>query len=309
MIPTSITLGPFTIPFKLILFIAAAASAHLLLYILKRKDLKNFKRASDFFFNSAVLFLLGWRLSLILTNWSTFRAVPTALLYLPGGILNHLAGALLVLISIPIVYKHKKYSPQELIRGILLTTGSVLLYFISVSLLITLPVSSRFKGDSLKSVASQPANMGSETGEEISGSATGEASIIKLMSIEGEETGLDLTGAPVTIVNFWASWCPPCRAEIPELTRFYSSYKESDVRFLTVNMTSTEKSIDSAIEFIMAEQAGFPVLLDHKGEAAAYFKIISVPTTLVFNTRGELIVQKSGAVDFAWLKNASGIGF
>lgn len=317
MITTSITIGPFTIPLKLILFTASAAAAHLLLYVFRKKDDGNFKKASDLFFNSIVLFFLGWRLSIILTNWSTFRKAPAALLYLPGGMFNYMAGALLILFSILFFYKRKKYSISELGSWCVLTAGSLLFYFILVSVLITLPVNSRLTGDSLLTSDSQspenPQKPADVLLEESSSSLeqthpegeTAQSSDLVLLTVDGEEQILNLTGSPVTIVNLWASWCPPCRAEIPELARFYAAYKNSDVRLITVNMTTTEKSIESALEFIENENAEFPVLLDYKGEAAARFKINSVPSTFVFNSRGEITAQKIGAVDYSWLKKMS----
>ena len=292
MINTSFTLGVFTIPIKLIVFIAAAAAAHLLLFILKREDREVFKKTSDLFFNSVILFFLGWRLSLILTNWSTFRGAPTALLYLPGGPLNHLAGAAVVLLTVLIFYKRQKYNLKELTVWGILTAGTLALYFILTVFLSFIPMESQFPDSDISLVENKTAaalNSGSE---------------IILLTMEGEEQLLDLTRSPVTIVNFWASWCPPCRAEIPEIDRFYSDYKDSDMRLITVNMTSTEKSMQNVVDFIEEKKADFPVLLDHKGEATAYFKINSVPSTFVFNSRGELTAQKTGAVDYAWLKNA-----
>lgn len=293
MINTSITLGPFTIPIKLIFFVGAALTAHILLFILKRKDRDAFKKTSDLFFNVVILFFIGWRMSLIITNWSTFKGAPTALLYLPGGYLNQLAGVILVILTLLILYKRKKYSLSEMQELSIFTAGTLALYF-ALSVLISLvPMESQF-----------PDKITAEMVNEPEASLDSESEII-LRTIEGEEKPLVLSGSPVTIVNFWASWCPPCRAEIPEIDRFYTENKNNDIRLLTVNMTSTEKSVDAAVKFIEEKNANFPVLLDIRGEAAAYFKINSVPSTFVFNSSGELIAQKTGAVDYAWLKNVS----
>jgi thiol-disulfide isomerase/thioredoxin len=293
MINTSITLGPFTIPMKLILFIGAALAAHIVLFILKRKDRDAFKKASDLFFNSVILFFIGWRLSLIITNWSTFRGAPTALLYLPGGLLNHLAGAVLAILTLFILYKRRKYSLPEMLGLSILTTGTLALYFILTVFFSLIPSKSQLPEIGRIVDEDKPAVEQSSDSE------------ITLLNIEGEEQPLELTGSPVTIVNFWASWCPPCRAEIPEIARFYAAHKDKDIRLITVNMTSTEKSLEEVMDFIEEENADFPVLLDHKGEAAAYFNINSVPSTFVFNSSGELIKQRSGAVDYAWLQNVS----
>lgn len=84
---------------------------------------------------------------------------------------------------------------------------------------------------------------------------------------EGNEVSLsDYFGKPV-VLNFWASWCPPCKAEMPH---FESAYQENaDIQFLMVNMTtSSRESLTAAKEFIQAEGYTFPVLFDTEGNAA-----------------------------------------
>ncbi|MDC7233125.1 MAG: TlpA disulfide reductase family protein [Spirochaetales bacterium] len=293
MISSTITLGPFNVPLILLLFAASAGAAHMEFLIIRKGDRKALGKASDFFFNALLLYVAGWRLSLIVTNWSTVQTAPTALLYLPGGLLNHAAGGILMLAVIVFLSKRGKYKREELINGGILSSSAVTLFVILVMIISNIPVQNTVStGSADPGYAAEHREGGSETGD------------ITLLTPEGEERLLDLRGAPVTIVNFWASWCPPCRAEIPEFIRFHEEYKESDIRLLTVNMTSTEKSLDQALDFIEKENLSFPVLLDHKGEAAGAFQINSIPTTIVFDSGGNIIKWKAGVVDYAWLRNA-----
>jgi thiol-disulfide isomerase/thioredoxin len=111
-----------------------------------------------------------------------------------------------------------------------------------------------------------------------------------------------------TILNFWATWCPPCRAEIPEIIRYTRDYKDVEdtrIRLIGINMTSTEASISQVLDFIKAQDINFPVLLDKNGEAAGRFGIKSVPTTIVFDSQGELLETRMGAVDYSWLAKIS----
>lgn len=99
----------------------------------------------------------------------------------------------------------------------------------------------------------------------------------------------DFHGAPV-ILNFWASWCPPCRNEMPEFEEAYREYG-NEIHFLMVNMTDgSGETIDSAQSFIGEYGYSFPVYFDTSGSAAMAYGISSIPTTFFIDKNG--IVKK-----------------
>jgi cytochrome c biogenesis protein CcmG, thiol:disulfide interchange protein DsbE len=115
---------------------------------------------------------------------------------------------------------------------------------------------------------------------------------IKLITLSGKEISLkDLRGHPV-IVNFWASWCPPCRAEMPALQNVYSDYKDKGLIILAVNST-IQDTLPDVQNFQKIYQLGFPILLDKAGDATREYQISSMPTSFFIDKEGvirELVI-------------------
>lgn len=103
-------------------------------------------------------------------------------------------------------------------------------------------------------------------------------------------------GKPV-VLNFWASWCGPCRSEMPGFQEKYLEHGE-DVHFLMVNLTDgSSETVDSASEFINGEGYTFPVYYDTASDAAMTYGVYSVPTTYFIDAEGNAIAQAAGAID------------
>ncbi len=88
------------------------------------------------------------------------------------------------------------------------------------------------------------------------------------------------------IVNFWASWCPPCKAEMPHMQRFYEKYGSDDIVLLSVNLTSLEKSSAAASHFADKKGISFPIALDEDGAVLDLYNVRAYPTTYVLDERG-----------------------
>lgn len=101
----------------------------------------------------------------------------------------------------------------------------------------------------------------------------------------------------LTIVNFWATWCPPCRSEMPELDRFAKQHKE--VTFYAVNIQEPSEKIK---EFMQKNNYSLHVLLDKDGTIAKKFQITAIPTTIVIDKNGNIKYRKSGGVTQAELE-------
>jgi len=104
----------------------------------------------------------------------------------------------------------------------------------------------------------------------------------------------------VTIVNFWATWCPPCRAEIPELIEFVRKYRSEKVALLAVNIQEDPKTVKA-----FAENAGinFPILLDQSGKVAQDYRIYAIPTTFVIDGSGIIRDKIEGSLNLARLES------
>ena len=107
---------------------------------------------------------------------------------------------------------------------------------------------------------------------------------------KGEEVSLWDYSGKVVILNFWASWCPPCKAEMPEFDKINDELKSSkDVVLLTINLTDGQRETKlKALKFLNDNDYGFNVLFDVDGIAAKIFGIQSIPTTAIIDKEGYL---------------------
>lgn len=116
----------------------------------------------------------------------------------------------------------------------------------------------------------------------------------KLKSVEGETFNLDSVKGKVIVVNFWATWCPPCIAEMPSLEALYRNYASNDdVVFLFVSNEDSNK----LYEFMVHNNYSFPVykpLTQYPSE----FNVSSIPRTFVIGKTGDIVIDKSGAADW-----------
>ena len=106
-----------------------------------------------------------------------------------------------------------------------------------------------------------------------------------LQTLNGESLRLsDFRGQPV-LINLWASWCPPCRAEMPAMQSVYETYKDQGFVILAVNATNQDSKADAAA-FVAEYQLTFPVLLDINGEVSQAYQLRSLPTSFFVNREG-----------------------
>ena len=106
----------------------------------------------------------------------------------------------------------------------------------------------------------------------------------------------DMKGTPV-VLNFWASWCPPCKAEMPEFDEIAKEY-EGKVAFMMVNLTDgVQETQEKAQAFIDSMGYTFPVYFDKDSDAAYKYGIQSIPTTIFIDANGNLVAGATGAID------------
>lgn len=113
---------------------------------------------------------------------------------------------------------------------------------------------------------------------------------------EGAEVSLsDFIGKPV-ILNFWASWCGPCKSEMPEFEAAYQKYRE-EIQFMMVNLTDgSRETVETAAEYIAGEGYTFPVFFDTESDAAISYGATSIPVTYFVDAEGHLVAYGSGAL-------------
>ena len=105
----------------------------------------------------------------------------------------------------------------------------------------------------------------------------------QLSNLDGQSISLsDLRGKPV-LVNFWASWCSPCRAEMPFIQRLYEGWSNNELVILAIN---TGEDFSTVKEFVDSFGLSFMVLLDTKGEVALVYNVRGIPVTFFIDKDG-----------------------
>ncbi|WP_040279902.1 TlpA family protein disulfide reductase [Psychroserpens damuponensis] len=115
-----------------------------------------------------------------------------------------------------------------------------------------------------------------------------------LKDLEGETFDFSSAEGKVIVINFWATWCPPCIAEMPSLDQLYQHYKSNDdVVFLFVSNEDTEL-INNFITNKSYSFNAYQSLTNYPQE----FDVTSIPRTYVISKKGEIVIDKSGAADW-----------
>jgi thiol-disulfide isomerase/thioredoxin len=130
------------------------------------------------------------------------------------------------------------------------------------------------------------------------------APAIVLPQLDGELVSLDAFKGQVVIVNFWASWCGPCRAEMPTLERLYQIEQTRGLTVLAVNSTFQDDQTNVAQ---MRRDLGlsFPILLDYEGTVGHRYGVRMLPTTFIIDRQGVIRqVLFGGPLSEASLRNA-----
>jgi len=107
----------------------------------------------------------------------------------------------------------------------------------------------------------------------------------ELVTLDGETIALSDMRGKAILLNFWASWCPPCRKEMPAMQKIYDEYGPDDLVILAVNSTNQDRISDVAA-FSMEQGLSFPILLDTHVSVSAQYQVRSLPTSFFIDPDG-----------------------
>jgi peroxiredoxin len=117
-----------------------------------------------------------------------------------------------------------------------------------------------------------------------------------LEDLKGKKVELKHFKGKVVFLNFWATWCGPCKEEMPSMEALYNHFREKDFIFLAVSVDY--EGIKPVKEFIEKQRYTFPVLLDPKCETLDLFEVKAIPTTLLIDKKGLIIGKTIGPIDW-----------
>jgi len=136
---------------------------------------------------------------------------------------------------------------------------------------------------------------GAAHGGELKPWTGGAAPALALADPAGTEHDLAAYRGKVVLVNFWATWCAPCREEMPSMQALRKRLAGKPFEVLTVNMMESEEKIAA---FRRAERIDLPVLMDRDGAAAKRWKVRMLPNSFVIDRRGAIRYQLIGEADW-----------
>lgn len=121
------------------------------------------------------------------------------------------------------------------------------------------------------------------------------ATNITLQRLDSEQTSLSSYMGNVVFLNFWATWCGPCRNEMPSMEKLHNAMSSDKFEILAVDLSETP---DQVAEF--AEELGltFPILLDESGMYGRIYDVRSIPTTYLIDKEGRLLARYIGTRDW-----------
>ena len=121
-----------------------------------------------------------------------------------------------------------------------------------------------------------------------------------LVDLEGNQVSLSDFRGKTVFVNFWATWCPPCRAEMPEIEAIYQEYKDKEVVVIGIDIMEPEDVVRQYVE-----QGGYSwtFVLDTSGEVTANYEVAAIPTSFFIDREGIIQAVNIGAMTKRAMEN------
>lgn len=111
----------------------------------------------------------------------------------------------------------------------------------------------------------------------------------ELTTLDGESVKLSDYQGKKVILNFWATWCPPCRAEMPHMQDYFEEQAaKENVEILAVNLTTEDHGLDKVENFVEEYGLTFPIPMDTEGEIGAIYQAVTIPTSYMIDTEGKV---------------------
>lgn len=125
-----------------------------------------------------------------------------------------------------------------------------------------------------------------------------------LKNMDGEHVSLTALRGKVILLNFWATWCRPCKEEMPAFEKLYVKYKDRGFVVLAVSINRSKASIE---DFLEDMDLSYPILMDDDSKVLKLYKVYSIPTTFLIDKTGFIVKKYHGQEDWTSLAITSSI--
>jgi len=126
----------------------------------------------------------------------------------------------------------------------------------------------------------------------------------ELNTLDGNKIRLSELKGKKVIINLWATWCPPCKAEMPHMQSYYENYAtDENVEILAVNLTNLDRGVDKLNEFVQDYGLTFPIPMDETGVVGDLYQAITIPTSYMIDTKGRIQNKIVGPMDEKMMKD------
>lgn len=120
----------------------------------------------------------------------------------------------------------------------------------------------------------------------------------ELTTLDGKPVKLSDYQGKKVILNFWATWCPPCRAEMPHMQNYFEEQAEdANAEILAVNLTTEDHGLAKIHDFVKEYELTFPIPMDENGDIGAVYQAITIPTSYMIDTAGRVQNKIVGPMD------------
>lgn len=125
----------------------------------------------------------------------------------------------------------------------------------------------------------------------------------ELATLNGETVKLSDYKGKKVILNFWATWCPPCKAEMPHMQSFYEKNKDKGIEIVAVNLTNMDKGKTEIDKFVKDFDLTFDIPLDEGGDIGMQYQAFTIPTSYIIDTSGIIATKIVGPMDEPTMEN------
>jgi len=270
------SIGPFSLPFRFILGGGILAAAILLARIPLRRHRLLRSRVTERLINAVVIFAVAWKLTPVVIHPAVLLRDPLPLFMAAPGVIGLGAGLAAGAVYLMISLLKRRGLRQAAILPLALFAAVTAVGISAVQI-----------ASSVTILSNRPPGPA--------------APALSLPTLDNRGVSLEALRGRVVVVNFWATWCPPCRAELPDLAAFARNQR-TNAMLVGVNATFSERSERAVRLFAEEHEVGFTVALDRAGDVTRAWGVQVWPTTVVVDPDGRVFARRTGAVEIGWLR-------